>query len=371
MNALKLNFHKAVLGLWLVGGFVACTDEQLDNPTNDPVEAAIPTQFSIDIPSAISSVRVSKDTKTAVIDGNDLYNHLNTFIAVTEGAADIVEGVMQGIGALNAAGISDMTFQSPDDNKQKRIVVTENAEYEMRQWQHKLEMTDIEYVEAGDGVALQVFWNTNPVEGIAVLRPKYFDRNASDVAENTMIKVQYSEKPSDNHQQSMLVSIANWPLEEPTQNLYSLNNLKMFVTKNQTTINVVGNTNHPNAQFYTSATGFQWAFVASANSEKNIAVAEVGLPRSTETAESRQVLLVDNSINQVFSNQIAELYPNATQQQIEAYLVNTLPPAFFNSNGFIQGQNSPSDDYSVLTENIKNLTPYKPVSIAELTIAFQ
>uniref|UniRef100_UPI00404AA282 hypothetical protein n=1 Tax=Fulvivirga sp. TaxID=1931237 RepID=UPI00404AA282 len=153
---------------------------------------------------------------------------------------------------------------------------------------------------------------------------------------------------------------------------FSMKNLRMFVGKKGDFVDVYGNSNHPRARLLDeSNVGFNWAFVASGNDALNLAVAEVGLPPSNLDADSRAMLLEDYSVRNVFTTRIKSVFPNIPQSLLDAYLVNTNPPGFFDRDGFIRSELSPGADWNPMAERIKNLAPYNPLETTTLEINFK
>jgi len=159
----------------------------------------------------------------------------------------------------------------------------------------------------------------------------------------------------------------------------------MFVGKNGDMIDVIGNSNHPNARFnvYDNETkGYNWAFVASGNERSNVAVAEVGLPLSTSDITTRSAILEDNSIKKVLTREMTNyvvaayaslgitLKPDEIASFITPYLKNADAPGYFNANGFIKGGDAPDGKYTELETRIALLTPYNPLDISNLQIVF-
>ncbi|MDX2431996.1 MAG: hypothetical protein QNK35_13755, partial [Bacteroides sp.] len=70
-------------------------------------------------------------------------------------------------------------------------------------------------------------------------------------------------------------------------------------------------------------------------------------------------------------SEVKTIWPHASEEILNAWLGNTGAPAFFNNHGFIQGGESPDDEYLSLERRIKKLTPYNPAAIASLEINFQ
>lgn len=350
--------------------FTSCQKE------NNFDKNAIPTSFKVDIPDAISNSSSSKTAKVDELGGDEIYEHMRLFIAVGEGAADIVQNIILAIRQYDLAKEMDITYTSDDDGREKNVVVTENVEFNDETWMYQLTSTDV--LEVGgehNGIGLQVFWNNDPVKGIAILYP--YNVNRADSAENWskgMFQIEYSEAQEYGYEKSMIVSIADIPV--PGHDEYEMRSLKMFVGKNGDVIDVYGNSAHPNATLFNGGNGFDWAFVASGNEITDFAVAEVGLPPYDLDNDNRDVLLKDNSIHNVFSTLISDWYFEQQGTEIDsltlaAYLENAEAPGFFNKDGFIASGTAPTSDFDALITNIDALSPYNPFTIANLTISFK
>jgi len=168
----------------------------------------------------------------------------------------------------------------------------------------------------------------------------------------------------------MIVSITHLAPENPEDDRFSLRTLKMFVGKTDNVIDVFGNSDHPNAQFFTNDIGFNWAFVASGYDDQDLGVAELGLPPSGLDESSREVLLGTYSLKNVFTDQIADAFPGIDQALIDLYLMNTEAPGYFTDEGFVAGGTPPANLWDELVLRIEDLVPYNPADIAELEIDF-
>lgn len=338
--------------------------------------SSIPTTFKVDIPSSISSLDNSKSTKIGQVQGDDIYNNLRFFIAVGEGAGDIVQNIMRAIAEYDLNKAMTFSYDSDEDGRTKNVVIEENVEFEGETWMFSLTTTDVESV--GDdmgGKALQVFWNTNPVKGIAIIYP--YNVNRADSAKDWnhgMFRIDYSEAGEYGYEQSMIVSISNLPTDN--QDIFAMSSMKMFAGRNGDVVDLYGNSGHPKAYFFNSGKGFDWAFVASANQTSNLATAQVGLPPYTLDENSRDVLLNDYSIHAVFTQLISDWYFAENQTEIDsltlaAYLGNAQAPGFFNQNGFVGAGTAPTTDFNPLVQNINALSPYNPKYIADLSVQFK
>ncbi|MBN2891069.1 MAG: hypothetical protein JXL97_04305 [Bacteroidales bacterium] len=339
-------------------------------------ENSLPAKFKIDIPDAISNSSNQKSVMVDEVNGDEIYEHLRFFIAVGEGAADITQNLIYGIRQYDLDQAMTFSFVSDDDGRTKNVTVIENGDYDGKTWQFQLTLTDAEAeMDEDGGYAMQIFWNNNPVQGIAILKP--YNINRSDSLEawvHGIFRIDYSEAGEYGYEQSMIVSIDELPL--PADEPYAISSMKMFVGKTGNIVDVYGNSGHRNAIFFNSAEGFDWAFVAAGNQVSNLGVAEVGLPPYTLDSDNRTVLLKDYSIHTVFTNLITDWYfaengVNIDSLTLAAYLENAEAPGFFNQDGFIGSGDAPTSDFDELVSSIAELSPYNPATIANLTIEFK
>ncbi len=351
-----------------------------NNETIDPQQDLLPQSFSVDIPSSlsnqnsISNGRISGKIKEDTLQGNDIYLHLNTFIAVGEGAAELVEEFITGIRKHKIDRIQSLTYTSDDDNRTKNLIVLSNVTFEDKAWDYQLTVTDADSENQADGgKALQIFWNKSTlVKGIAIVKPYNCDRTHNASAKDAVFRIDYTEGGELGYDAQMEVSISGLPLESPLENPYSVSTLRMFAGKKGNVVDVYGNTNHPNAILFSGNVGFNWAFVASGNDVKDIAVAEVGLPPSVLNESDREVLLKEYSVKNVFTSEINSVWPGINQNLLAAFLTNTSAPGYFdNKKGFIAGGVSPGADWDVLTARLNSLSPYNPKNTSDLAVTFK
>lgn len=364
------NLILAVLFLFVTVLFTQCKKEEEQPPSNTTI---LPNKFKVDIPESISKIEnQKKSTNGDTLQGNDIYRHLRTFIAVGEGASDIVQNIMTAIAVHNINQAMTVSFQGNDDGRTKNLVVVENSSFDNTSWEFQMTITDAANESNTDGgKAIQVFWNRNPVKGIAILKPINIDVTHNSAYPNAMYRIDYSEAGEFGYQAHMIVSIAGLPIANPLTDPYSMSTLKMFAGKSGDIVDVYGNSNHPNAKFFTNESGFNWAFVASGLSSANIGIAEVGLPASILNETNRTVLLKDYSIKNVFTNQIYATWPNIDSTSVANYLHNTEAPGYFDASGFIKGGTAPNNNYTSIQSRMDALTPYNPVNISALSITFK
>jgi hypothetical protein len=266
-----------------------------------------------------------------------------------------------------------MTYVSDDDNRAKNLIVESNVSFENKVWDYQLTITDADSESNADGgKALQIFWNkTAPIQGIAIIKPYNCNRAENPKAENTIVRINYTEAGGLGYDAQMEVLIAGLPVESPLHNPFSMSTLRLFAGKKGDVVDVYGNSNHPNAILFSGNTGFNWAFVASGNDKKDIGVAEVGLPPSSLESDNRDVLLKEYSIKNVFTEEITSVWPGIDPNLLETFLSNTAAPGYFGNAGFISGGASPGAEWDALTSRLDDLTPYSPHHISALDVTFK
>jgi len=379
MKTLKNIFLIGIIGIAML--IQGCEEDNINNPKEN--QGILPSRFKVDIPSSLSKnttgtvgEKSAEESEADTLTGNEIYAHLNTFIAVGEGASEIVEDIILAIALYDIDEPMSLSFQSDDDNRVKNLVVIEEAEYSERTWEFMLTITDAESENEPDGGrALQIFWNRNPIEGIALLKPYNIDRQHDREWLDAIFRIEYSEAGTGDYETYMIVEIAGLPLPDPRLEPFAMNSLKMYVGKDDDRVDVFGNSDHPNAKFFTERTGFSWSFVAAGFDEQNIAVAEVGLPPSSLDEDDRDVLLKEYSIKNVLTEEVNEwfydnfgIHPDSTE--LAAYLRNADAPGFFDEEGFIKGGTLPGDEYTELIGQTNNLSPFNPKEVNELLIEF-
>ena len=185
------------LGALIFGSLLlsqGCTENGLNGLNND--KGILPERFRIDIPNSISNeqpdnLKSANGSQSDTIQGNEIYQNLNTFIAVGEGASEIVQDIIFAIALYDIDEPMSLSFNGDDDNRVKNLEVVEGAEYDGRSWEFMLTVTDAQSEDEPDGgKALQVFWNHKPVEGIAVLKPYNIDRTHNLEALDAVFRIE-------------------------------------------------------------------------------------------------------------------------------------------------------------------------------------
>ncbi len=362
-----LSVTAFVLGLILS----SCEKEPLINTGQTSI---LPEKFSIALPGALSNDMNGKKAALVVdtLNGNVIYINLATFMAVGAGGGIIVEDIIKGLWRYGINKPMILSYKSDEDNRTKNVVVSENPYFDGENWEFELSVTDAESEIAADGgYAMQIFWNRSPRKGIAILKPFNINRDGDPGIGQAMFRIDYSEAGENGYDARMLVQITGLPVPSPLLNPFAINTLKMFVGRKGDIVDVYGNSNHPNAIFFNGNTGFDWAFVASGKYSQNIGVAEVGLPPCNLDETSRDVLLDNYSIKNVFSTQIFSLWPNIDSTDVAAYLHNTEAPGFFSQHGFVQGGTSPGSEYDDIEVRLPMLIPFNPADISGLDLGFK
>jgi hypothetical protein len=371
MKNLKTLSYLMTGAIVLSGLLISCES----NPEVESEQDILPERFSVEIPEAISksqtSGRINGRVQEDSIKGDDIYRHLGTFIAIGKQSAKLVEEIIGGIRKHHIDRVLTLSFTGEDDNRVKNLVVTADVSFEGTEWDYQLTVTDADSEGNTDGgKAIQVFWNKSaPISGIAIIKPYNCDRPKNQNAPDAIIRIDYSEDGSLGYDAHMEVSIAGLPTNSAEP--FGVDNIHMFAGKKGDVVDVYGNSNHPNATIFGNETGMNWAFVASGDKAKDIGVAEVGLPASDVDSNEREVLLVENSIKNVFRNGILSIWPSINQDLLDSYLSEISAPGYFNNTGFISGGTSPGSDWDALSARLQVMTPYSPKEVSELHVEFK
>ena len=376
MKRSKLITFTLFLGMALMFLVSACDQ----NPDIAPQQDLLPESFRVAIPSSISNStyaeggRLSGRTNDDMLQGNDIYQNLGTFIAIGDGAAEIVEDIIIGLKKHRIDRVLSLSYISDDDNRVKNLVVESDVEFEGKSWEYMLTVTDADSeVNPDGGKAMQIFWNhRKPIMGIAIIKLYNINRSENPEAGDAIVRIDYSEESTLGYDAEMEVLISGIPLPNPLDEPFAINNLHMFAGRKGDAVDVFGNSNHPNAILFAGNTGFNWAFVASGSDADNIGVAEVGLPPSDLDESDRNVLLKDYSIKNVFTNEINEVWPDLDPELLATYLQNTAAPGYFSEKvGFIAGGESPGPEWDVYANRLNNLSPYSPLETSNLIVTFK
>ncbi len=323
----------------------------------------IPSQFSVDIPTPISSNSGNLSGRTTgdgdgIIEGDEIYESLRYFIHLGEQSAEILEVTLVVGAALEANNVRSFTFVSDDDDREKRLDIEENVTRGGVSYEYEMTMVDTENEEQ----ALQLLWNTNPVSGVGILKPYNIDRTDGD--SDAFLRIDYSED-DENYDATMTISIAGI---EPVEN-GDIDNMKMFVGKKGDIVEVMGNSNHPNVVIIDEdfTGGRNYAFVGRGDESTDLGVVKLALPpSSTATAD----VLSDYSVFAVLESEINAV-TDLTQDQIDQILAEALSPAYFNNSGFItSGADNKPASFSDSFVDLSGMNPFVPNDIKNLEIDF-
>ena len=358
---------------------MAATFTNCKKENNSPISESsggIPDNILVDIPSSISQSLKSStqvDTGCIPISGDSIYQNIGLFIAFGEYSASFVQDIIKAIKKYELNKPMDVTFVSDEDGKQKHLVVVEGGQLEGINYEMKLTFTDVE----SNMKAMQVYWNKTQIEGIAIVHPKYFNSADQDMqkASELMYRVEYSSVKTADYDQKMVVAISGYPLSETDQ--FSIDNLKMMVTKKGDIVTVTGNSNHPNAKFINpSKKGFSYAFAAKADQAKNIGTINLALAPLTETDAS---VFTNYSVSGVINTELNYFVTTAGQSPdaepfhscITSILENCQSPAYYNANGYVScGTEVPSTADYTETNKLEGLKPFAPADINALDLKF-
>lgn len=366
----KINLIVALFAS-LILGLTAC---QKTNITDD--KNIVPSSFNIDIPTSISSDDGQKAATTDSLGGQEIYRHMRFFIYTGEKSAQVLQQIMETIRERNLSQPMSFSFTSGDDNRVKNVVIVEKGTYNGYTYQYRLTMTDAELESASDaGLAMQVYWDKDPVQGVAVIKFRNLNANSYSLWGDGMALINYSQVPEGDYTQTMTVELSDLP--NRVLDRFCIRSMKMKVGKTiDNRIDVWGNSDHPEAWLLVeNPKGFSWSFVASADSARNLAVAEVGLPCDTLNISTRNQILNTYSVKNVLTNQYQQWFMNQygispDSTSLSKYLHNANAPGYFDQTGFVNAGQAPNGNYGNLNSAINNLTPFNPLEVHQLHIEF-
>ena len=325
---------------------------------------SLPENITIGISDAIS-FPVSGSSKSAnlgvdPLTGEEIYKHLRNFIYLGELSADLVQDMMLSLKRHNITYAISFSYESIYDGKNKDVVVKENVSVNDTTWNFCLTVSDEEL-----GTALQLFWNKNPLEVIAILQPSAFDFSTTRNP-NAMIKIEYSENDPD-YDKTMIVSITKM---DSTSRQY-MSNLKFFAGKNGDIISLYGNSTHPYMALINDnhINGRCFCFQARNDVPNDIAIARIALPTILQTDMSN--IWVDFSVDKVLTEEIDIVHANADQATLtqikDIFLAKAIGPGYFTGDqGFVPDDEGFTQDFM----NMTGLTPWAPSEINQMIITF-
>lgn len=342
-----------VISLLLSLLVIASCKKKEENP---PVEKkAVPTRFNVEIPESISSAELQKSINSMdTLSGTEIYKHMRRMVNIADRAGIAMRDILFLMKDFTISQSKVDLFQG-SDGRNKSILVLTDYSYEGTQWEYFLNMTD------NGNKALQLFWNTNPLKGIAIFKSSELNHSVTQNP-NSIIKIVYNDTDS-YYDRTMEVSICGLD----TINTNYAQKVKLFVGKKDNMVDVYGNSYNPKAKFAGNLqSSINWAFVAQANATLNIAKADICLPPCDFTTNT--TILQSYSIANVLTYAISSA--GITNQQVQQQIMtNSQSPGYYDSTGFVScGTNIPSVAHSSL--NISGLKPYTPMDIYYMDLQF-
>ncbi len=356
-----VRFLPLVLISLLLAG---CNEEAaLTDPEDLVLNEILPGEITLDIPDALSfntTLAGGRVRQEGIIEGDDIYNNLRAFIWVGESSKEILNDLFELMVIANIDSAVAFSIISDEDGRQKDFELKQRTSLDSRNFRFQMNVND----EDGSRAA-QLFWNTNPIEIVAFLKPYDINRTEEESLADLFYKIDYTQDDSD-YEESMLVSISNIP--EST----GLNNLQMFVGKNGDIIEVFGNSNHPNITLINPSFtgGRNYAFVARGDAVLDLGVAAVALPPSA--VDTNEGLIDDFSVFSVFEDELMTV-GITDQEVIDLVLANASAPAYFvGEDGFISSGTTIPDNpaFSNSFIDLSGLTPFVPRDIRDLDLIF-
>ncbi len=342
----------------------------------------LPQNISVPIPHSLSAnIEINEKGGVANIPftGRNVYRYLRRFIFYSEKAVNLIKKQIKFLSNYNISQNYSLTI-SGQDNRPKYIEIKTNQFFDGQNWQYSLTISDLqtESQKQDSGIAMLMYWNLNPTKVCIIAIPFNLDRKNFYNSKNTIIRLDYSQKPGikTKYNEIMTVWIANFPVN-PLQR-FSMQNLKIVFARNDSRIDIYGNTSHPYAWLLLQrdTPGINWAFIASADINKHLAVAQIGLPPNYLDTDNRTTILDSFSVYNVLKREYKQWFIERfgytpPQDSVNQFLNEALAPGFYNASGFVQAGHSPDRDYEFLIGNLQYLSPFNPYTIANLDIDFK
>ncbi len=339
----------------------------------------LPKKVSVPIPRSLSA-NIPVDEKGGVANvpftGRNVYRYLRHFVFYSEQAVNLVKKQVKNLSDYEIGQNYSMTI-SGQDQRPKYIEIKTNQFFDGQNWQYFLKITDLqtETTKPDSSLAMLMYWDLNPTRVCAIVFPFNLNRKQFQNSKNTIIRLDYSQKPDikSRYDEIMTVWIANHPVNRYKR--FSVQNLKIVFAKKDSRIAVYGNTSHPYAWLLLQrdTPGINWAFVAAADIEKHLAVAQIGLPPNYINTDNRNIILDSFSVYNVLKREYKQWFLDRfgyfpPQDSVNNFLEKALAPGYYNSNGFIQAGHSPNSNYEFLIDDLQYLSPFNPYEVANLQI---
>lgn len=342
--------------------FVSCEKKKSAN--------IVPDKFSVGISNAISSPDLAKkalflEPEQDLLTGETLYRQLRNLVYIGEMSAEMIDATIRTIRRFNIDKPMSLFFESELDNRVKDVEVKENVQLKDATWDYAM------YVKDDENMALQVFWNIEPVKGLAIMNIGVLNQTAV-INRNAYVMIEYSEDDAF-YDRYMMVHITN--MDSLTINF--MNKMKLFAGQKGDVVYIRGNSNHPSAVIIDAANteGKSWAFVAKNNVIRDVATAKVALPPPMEEVSTN--LWENYSMEKVLEEEVRVVFGQLQPTELEALVTlvtrNAKTPAFFNSNGFVAAgaDKRPADiGFSDELVNLDDLMPFPPIEVKNLQIVF-
>ncbi len=339
----------------------------------------LPQKISVPIPHSLSA-NIQIDEKGGVANvpftGRNVYRYLRRFIYNSEKAVNLIDKQLKYLSNYNIAQNYSLTVSGQDD-RPKYIEIKTNQFFDGQNWQYSLKITDLqtETEKPDSSLAMLMYWNLNPTKVCAIVFPFNIDRKKFYNSKNTVIRLDYTQKPNIKSRYDEVMTV--WITKHPVNPLrrFSMQNLKIVFAKKGTRIDIYGNTSHPYAWLLLQrdTPGINWAFIASAEISKHLAVAKIGLPPNYINTDNRTIILDSFSVYNVLKSEYKQWFLerfgySPPQDSVTKFLNQAMAPGFYNSDGFIQAGHSPNSNYDFLISNLQYLSPFNPYQISNLQI---
>lgn len=323
----------------------------------------VPDNLKVGVSDAISFPDLDKK-KALLLDtlsGRVIYQNLRTLVYLSDFASDMIQSAVEFIRSEEITGPVAFSYTSPDDGNVKQLEVKQDFLYQKETWQFGLTVTD---EKAGKG--LLIVWNLSPLKVIAVLHPEAY--NAKTLAQRkSIIMVEYHED-DPKYDRTMTVSISGLD----SVNTDYISKLKVFFGQKGDVVDLYGDYNMPYTYLFDpDKKGRSWCFKARNNTNLDIAVARVAMPRIT--LSDVNTLWSDYALDKVMTEEMSTTFPMMDTTTVEAYVAEAVGNAYFvGRQGFVSNGDAVPTNTGFSSEfvDLSGLNPWPPAVVESMTIDF-
>ncbi len=326
----------------------------------------VPDDLKVNVSSAISFPDLDKKKALILSDslltGKKMYQYLRTLVYVGDFSAGMIQHVLDFVRTRNITGPVSFSYTSPDDGREKLLVVEDHFLFSKEYWDYGLTIADSKL-----GNAFLMVWNLSPLKAVAILHPVAYNYEATE-QRNAFIKVEYSEG-NQKYDRTMIVSVAGMDSIDAR----SVRRMKLFFGQKGDIVSLFGNFNMPYGYVVSpdEKRGRSWSFKAKNNVKLDIAVARCGIPFMTVSTVDK--IWSYYSMDQVLERQIMFAYPETDTTVVETIVSDAVGIAYLEGQqGFVSNDKENPDPAKFTQDfiDMSGIDPWPPATVEAMSISF-